>query len=376
MLNVEIIRAEALTTEHTDIWEAMIKATPSFSSPLLHPAFFTEVARVRTDARLAVYTDSASKIVALLPFHQRGKGFARPIGAPFSDYTALITLADFPITGPEALRMAGIHHMPLNGLIDPYGLFSSPDRAADAGFIIDTRLSPLAQNSRNEKKLRRREDKLREDLGPLHYVEDDLNPESFAQLLKWKSAQTRRTGFTDFLAPAWVRQLMRNLFELPRSAHARGQLIGLYAGNRLIAAKFGFRCGAYWHVWLASYDPELRYYSPGLLFFRHLPEVLQHQGIVSCDLATGSAEHKRLFANHAMPVSNGVVHTGLTAGMDSSALPVPSWIKRLGRRLDQIAALEPEPLPRLLSITSALTSAPRRLIHRPAAAKCIRLKTA
>lgn len=368
MLTVEIIRADALTEDHKAAWLAMTGANAVFGSPLLHPAFFTEVARVRRDARLALYKDERGHIVAVLPFHQRGKGFARPIGAPFSDYTALITVPDFPLSGPEALNLAGIKHMPLNGLIDPYGLFSPINRSEDTGLQIDTRRPATPLNTRHTKKLRRREEKLHEALGPLRYVEDDLSPETFATLLGWKSAQTRRTGFSDFLSPKWVRQLMHNLFALDRAGFAHGQIISLYAGERLIAAKFGLRCGEHWHVWITSYDPDLSDYSPGLLFFRHLPDVLKRQGISICDLASGSVGHKELFANHFVPISNGKFHTGPGRTSISPSLTLPSWAQRLERRFDQIAALEPDPFPRLLSLAHALATAPRRLWRRPATA--------
>ena len=50
----------------------------------------------------------------------------------------------------------------------------------------------------------------------------------------------------------------------------RGQLLTLRAGERLVAAHFGVRSGAMFHPWLAGFDPELRSYSPGLIFMSRL----------------------------------------------------------------------------------------------------------
>lgn len=366
VLFCDLVKADDLTTADEGRWLAMLEADEAFQSPLLTPHFFRAVSKVRPDARVAIFRRNGM-VLGFLAHHRRPNGFGRAIGAPFSDYMALVSERDSGLRVARALELAGLRQMPLYGLIDPYNLFDGMAPDHDLAYQIDTRLPAPELNRKQAKKLRNHAAKLEADHGPLRVEIGDRDAQAFETLLGWKSNQTRRSGLTDFLAPAWVRQLMRDLFALPEHADFRGVMVNLYAGERLVAGKFGVRCGDRVHMWVSTYDQDLRDYTPGLLFLQLAPAAMKDAGIRLYDLGTGSGDHKRLFCNRMGEAARGhayatrMADARLRAGKSDLSAVANHWVQRFGRRLDHISALEPRLLPRLLRLAQAVTAAPQRL---------------
>lgn len=373
MLTCDIVRAHELTREDEAIWREFTASEEAFGSPLLSPEFFRVVAQVRTDACVAVFR-RAGQTAGFLAHHRRPQGLARPIGAPFSDYTALITGPEPGFTIEEALASARIRRFQVIGLIDPFGLFSRMNGAADTAFRFDFTLPDTNVSGKRLKNMRRREEKLTEAHGPLRFHVGDRNSETFARMLEWKRAQTHQTGISDFLAPAWIQELMRMLFALPPENRLHGQMTSLYAGDRMVACKFGVRLGDYLHSWISTYDPALNDYSPGLLFLHHMREPMTSAGIRIYDMATGSADYKGVYCNDTRTVHHGRVYAASAEGQRDQAQAQrrtqiaaqlgerpAAMLDKLGRRLDQIAMLELDTPHRLLSVAQAFLSAPQRL---------------
>ena len=106
MLQCETISPAALTAADRDAWISLAQAT-GLASPLLHPDFAIAVAKVRDDVRVALYRDRKG-LAGVFAYHRRPGGFARPIGAAFSDLHAILTRPDIDQPVAELLRLAGI----------------------------------------------------------------------------------------------------------------------------------------------------------------------------------------------------------------------------------------------------------------------------
>ena len=259
---VETTLASNLAANDAQAWRALQRSDPRFSNPLFGPDFFKAVGRVRQDAMVAVFRRGA-EAVGFLPYHARGLGLARPIGAPFSDYQALVSKQDIGVSGQDALRLAGLSAFRFNGMVDPHGLFGS---AVEAGtdcyaiqldgdaqaYLEDVR----AGSPKRFKNYRRLEHRLEREIGSLRMIADDVSEPVFRQIMTWKSEQFRRTGLQDVLRPEWTKTLMRDLFET-REGPMRGLMMTLYAGDVLIAGHFGVRSETTFHPWVASANPSL-----------------------------------------------------------------------------------------------------------------------
>ncbi|MFT4091814.1 MAG: GNAT family N-acetyltransferase [Asticcacaulis sp.] len=373
MLTCDLIRSADLTVQDETEWRTLTRANAAFNSPLLSPEFFHAVARIRSDAHVAVFRKNG-QTVGFLAHHRRPNGFARPIGAPFSDYTALITGPDADFTIQEALEKAHIRQLQVIGLIDPYNVFAGINGTEDTAYGFDFTLPDNIISPKRSKNIRRREQKLVNDYGPLRFHVGDRDPLTFERMLTWKRAQTHQTGISDFLAPKWIQALMHDLFALPPESPLQGHMTSLYAGDRLVACKFGVRLGDYLHSWISTYDPTLRDYSPGLLFLVHAREALTAEGVRVYDMATGSPEYKGVYCNDIRTVSNGRAFASSPLGQRDKALSQwyarrveqfggrpASALRRLGRRMDQIATLELDTPNRIAGMAHAILSAPQRL---------------
>lgn len=352
MVTVQVAHPSELTQADLDAWSRLQAGAAEFGNPLLGPAFARLVGDVRQDAQVAVWRGRDGEPVGFLGFHRALGGFARPIGAPFSDYQALVSAPGFP-SAAEAMRTVGVRGMRLTGLVDPHGVFPGDletlvahridlSRGADAYFA---QLWAASRNRwRNHKRYSRR---LHQQIGPLRAVAPDTSPAMFAKLLDWKSRQLAATGLHDYTGSPWIRELLERLFDRPDPSFG-GLMISLYAGDRPVAAHFGVRQGGWFHPWIGAYDPELAGFSPGVVHQVMAAGAAAEAGLTTYDLGPRADRSKAMFANATATVRTGLAAAGsltarLAAGSDRLLDQPPSGFGLLGRmrnRWDHIAAVE------------------------------------
>lgn len=370
----EILHPSELSASDIAAWGALQAETPALGSPLLGPEFARAVGTVRTDARVAIWRDGGAS-AAFLPFHRRPGGFARPIGAPLSDYQALVGRQGLPLHREDVLRGAGLSAFRFSALIDDGALLPAPVATTSIGHRITLASTPAdflaalaAQSGNRAKNFRRYNRLLSRELGPVATRAPDLDQTAFERLLGWKRAQLHRTGLHDFLLAPWIAGLMQRLFET-RTGAFQGLMISLYAGDRHLAGHFGVRLGDWYHPWIAARDPELDLYSPGSVHQWTAIEAMGPLGLRTYDLGTGSDAWKRLFANDTVEVRIGLARArsfgGGLAGWSDGLWSAPGlrkheFARRLRNRLDQIATMELSARGRLRGVVDALNAFERR----------------
>jgi len=400
-LKIEIAPPVALASEDQAAWRALQDTTPAFGSPLLSPDFAQAVGRVRKDARVAIWRDAGGTPKAFFAYHQRPQGFARPIGAPFCDYHAVIGGGDLGLDAPAILAAGKLKAFRLSGLIDPFGVFRAEGLGRETAYRIVLRAAPqdgpnsdaglahldgLKASSANRfKNFRRYSKRLEQAFGPVRLVAQDLDPSAFERLLTWKQLQLARTGLQDFLRPAWVGALMRGLFETPgvqasrgRTPGAEGQgfgglMISLYAGEHHVAGHFGVRLGGWYHPWIGATAPDLESLGAGFVHQWKAVEAMGSLGLHTYDLGSGSDHWKRMFTSDVVKVATGLVTTPTLGGRLALAgdrlwtTPPLDRINLAGRvrnRLDQIAAIEPAWSGRARGLLSMASAVERRAASR------------
>jgi CelD/BcsL family acetyltransferase involved in cellulose biosynthesis len=350
MLSAETYHPSELAEPDAVQWRALQAAYADFANPLLGPDFARAVGKVRDDARVSVFRRDG-RVVGFLAYHLRPGGFVRAIGAPFSDYHALV--AEPGLSAEEALAAAGVAAFRFTGLVDPHGAFEVASRGEAFAITLqgtaEDYLEALrAASPKRFKNYRRLDHKLDREVGELRIVAPDHDPAAFAQLIAWKRDQLTRTGVHDVLAADWPRRLMAELFET-RGGPMRGLMINLYAGDRLAAGHFGVRIGGYYHPWIASTDPELAAWSPGQIFLSRAIAAMPDLGLSTYDLGASHEHYKRPYALNTRMIGEGLA-TAATPQGRVARLSEQAWIlaggvgagpvARLRRRLDSIAAAE------------------------------------
>lgn len=374
MLEAEVLHPSALGDAELSAWRAWCAATPLFDSPLLGPEFARLMEQVREDARVAVFRRDG-RLAGFLAHHRRPDGFARPIGATFSDYHALITPPDAGLDLGEALAAARISAFRYCAILDPQALFAASAQCAEPGWRIVVgpdadayRERIRAANPKRHKNFRRLQSKLEREVGAIELTTRDSDRSAFEQLLTWKREQFRETGLHDTLRAEWAQRLMRTAFA-QRTGELRGVMTTLRAGGRLVAGHFGLACRGVWHGWISAYDAQVCHCGPGTVLMLRLPEIVAALGVETYDMAPWHAHYKAPFATETVATAEGMAVATSPAGR-AAALCEGAWeiagaarrplVSRLRRRLDHIAAVELSPGARVRGVAEALAGYARR----------------
>jgi CelD/BcsL family acetyltransferase involved in cellulose biosynthesis len=377
MLRAETFHPSDLPPVLVEAWREMCERHPDFRNPLLGPDFARAVGEVRGDARVTVWhyatLNGGSRPAGFLAYHRRAGGVARPIGAPLSDYTALVSSDVLDID--EALTVAGLSAYRFNGLIDPFGSFRTVETQEQESYLIELDGSAedylealRASSPKRFKNYRRLDHKLDREVGDLRIVAHDADPAVLGQLLDWKRDQLARTGGQDFLRPVWIRQLLAGLHQQTEGP-LQGLLISLYAGSDLVAGHFGIRSGSAFHPWIAATDPRFAAWSPGQIFLLRAIAAMPELGLTSYDIGPGHDHYKRPYARSTRLIRSGAATAATPLGRAAQATE-QVWtlagarrdgaVGRLRRRLDAITAVEPSLGGQAVSLMATLASRARR----------------
>ncbi|GAA2508641.1 GNAT family N-acetyltransferase [Streptomyces murinus] len=299
-----------LTPGQHRAWHEAMDSSPAFANPFLAPEFALAVGRHRAGARVAVLREDG-RDVGFLPYERGPFGSGRAIGLGLSDCQALVHRPGTTWDTGELLRACGLSSFEFDHLVceqrpfEPYvtGTFASPVidvRPGDGDYAAWLRGTYPGQAKTTLKKERR----LGRDVGEVRFVFDERDPEALRTLMRWKSAQYRRTGRMDRFARPWIVALVEELSRL-RAPHCTGVLSVLYAGDRPVAAHFGPRSSTVLAAWFTAYDPALHRYSPGLMMHLRTAEAAARHGVAMVDLGRGDKEYKDWLKTRELRVQEG-----------------------------------------------------------------------
>ena len=382
MIEAEVRHPRALSEREVEAWRGFCAAEPAFGNPLLGPQFARLVGEARPDTRVAVLHRQGQP-VGFLPFHGRPGAVAQPIGAAFSDYHALVAAPGERLSGAEALAAASVSGLRLSGLIDPRGAFPQAQPAETEGYVIAPTEGPdayyatlQADNPKRFKNWRRLQNKLEREQGEVVLASEAGEGETLDQLIAWKREQFRRTGAHDVFRPEWARRLFRSV--LAAQGEARGVLVTLRAGGRLVAGHFGLAVGSNAHAWLSVIDPDCASCGPGQVLTLRMAEIMPSLGLCSYDLSPGYAHYKAPFATGMVAVSQGLAiaqgRTGAAARSLNAAWALAGQsegMTRIRRRLDQINAAETSASGRVRGVLGAIAGYGRRSASREPRAEAL-----
>jgi len=343
----------SLTDADWAAWHAMRAANPALISPYFHPDYTRLLATLRPDVSIASFYDTDGEPLAFLPV--QGKRFARPVGAPMSDYHGLIT-ATSAVTYDACLAGTKIGAFHFSHVTDPDRLRATQilSREETACFVIEEDVQTWRQSKdssyrRHLKSNRRRTRKASEQIGEPRIELFSRDIDVYQTLLDWKRAKFLETGKYDVLSADWTQSLIRTLWERGPGAELRCDMHALYFGDRLAAIDLGLSDGVTFHSWMVAYDDDLSEYAPGIQLLEKLIDATAETGYSRYDLGAGLDGYKRHYATHSTIVTGGFVPLAGAAGRlsrvyaatekwgETALRDVPG---KLRRRYSQIAACE------------------------------------
>ncbi|MGV9884142.1 GNAT family N-acetyltransferase [Streptomyces sp. NPDC003006] len=303
-------RLDGLNDALRSAWHRAMDESPEYANPFLAPEFAEGVARYRGGSQVAVLREN-DQPVGFFPYERNSFGVGRAIGLGLSDCQALVHRPGVTWDTEELLKACGLSVFEFDHLVEeqkPFvghvtGTFASPVldlTAGDGGYAHWLRGAYPGLAKTTLKKERR----LGRDVGEMRFVYDERDPHVLRTLMRWKSAQYRRTGRMDRFARPWIVDLVDHLFQV-REEHFTGVLSVVYAGDRPVAAHFGPTSRTVFAAWFTAYDPELRYYSPGLLMHLRMAEAAGRQGVRLMDMGRGEKEYKDWLKTRELRVGEG-----------------------------------------------------------------------
>lgn len=354
-------------------WAQMRASNADICSPYFHPDYTRLLAELRPDVRIVCQYDADGSPKAFLPI--QGQRFARPVGAPMSDYHAIIT-NDEDVSYNSLLSASGIGAYHYSCATDVKRLQTTQilSTSETAAIDIETtaedwRAGRDGSYRRHLKSNRRRTRKAEEDIGPKRIELFSRNIDVYASLLKWKREKFAQTGKYDVLSADWTQSLIRTLWERGAEADLRCDMHALYFGDKLAAIDLGLSDGEIFHSWMVAYNDDLSEYAPGIQLLEGLIDATPETGYRRIDMGEGLGGYKRHYATASRPVVAGLVPLSGAAGRLSRIYAATErWgVERLKdapgklrRRYSQIAACEDGATGRVRHMIAAFKTSSRR----------------
>jgi len=355
-LEIETRSMTDLTAADRAAWLSLRAYDAALESPYHHPDYHHLVHKHQGGGKVTLARRDG-ELIGLLPW--QGGAFARPSGAPLSDYQTLIAAPDTDLDIRQLLmgQAVGAFHytaMPTDNGVETTRLeLTSADnwRAARDGSY-----------RRHLKSTRRRIRKAEDEIGTPRTVMQSRDIDAYQTLMQWKQEKFQETGKYDVLANAGNSALLRELWERGPSSPLRADLHVLYFGDRLAACDLGLTDGHVFHSWIVGYNPDLITYAPGIQLMEGLIDAAPDIGYTVIDLGPGTEGYKRHYATHSRQVASGVVTLPSMAGWiagrydqaeDALRSKTGDALGKLRRRYSQIAACEPRISGRSRALVSA-----------------------
>ncbi|GAA1520223.1 GNAT family N-acetyltransferase [Streptomyces albidochromogenes] len=316
-MDITVHRPGELSAADRATWTAMqskahLHGAPELANPFLSPEFTLALDRYRRGVRVAVVREDGEP-AAFFPHQRSATGVGRAVGLGVSDSQGLVHRPGFTWDARELLRACGLAVWEFDHLAPGQEAFGSGVTGTFPSPVIDTAdgyEAYLAHLRANAPKFLRttlaKERRLIRSVGELRYVHDERDPAALRTLMRWKSAQYRRTGRSDRFTQSWIIGLVDHLFHT-RTPSFAGLLSVLYADGRPIAAHFGPRSERIMCCWFPSYDPQFAKFSPGLLMHLRIAEAAAADGIAYIDLGRGQKAYKDSLKTGEIMVSEGWV---------------------------------------------------------------------
>ncbi|MEM5517659.1 GNAT family N-acetyltransferase [Henriciella sp. AS95] len=360
-----LVRFDELSLVDLDAWSALIAEAQAYDSALLMPEFGAVISQIRDDVRIAIISQG-KRFVAVLPVHLRPGGLARPLGAPFSDYSGPIISPSADLNLEDILNLTGLPAFESATSVTPYPDPTTGDTALEHHVIrpgdmtadeyIESRRQKHAKRFKNFRRLAKQFER---EVGPLQLEWGRPSNSFLTQLFQIKSRQFAESGYLDITSSRESRRILDAV-----AASEYGFCISLWSGDELVSGHFGFRAGDSFHPWIAAFEPKWAPYSPGNLLLLNVLKHWDEMGLDCYDLATGHDHYKKYFANSARPTTT-VFATGDGFQAQHRKLWHDLWVRagamkdgsltgRLKRRMDQIAASEFNSVARMVHFLDAV----------------------
>ncbi|HEX7132165.1 MAG TPA: GNAT family N-acetyltransferase [Iamia sp.] len=326
-MRAEVVRPEDLGPAETARWIEIQEADPELASPFLRPEMALAIGRLWPDTRVAVLHDGPD-LAGFVPFHQGRLGVGRALGLGLTDWQAAVLAPGTPWDAAALRRATGVAVWEFDHLVPSQAsALGAPRTELHASPVMDLSDGWDAWIERRKgsgriKKALYHGRRLGRQVGPVESELDTSDPGDLDVLMRWKSAQYRRTGRRDRFAQPQVVDLVRDLVAT-RTPGFAAHLSTMRVDGRTVAVCLALRSHGTLAHWFPAYDTELHRYQPGLVQLLEMVRLAAEDGVTTFDLGAGEHDYKDSFKDDELTVASGTVRGPGPAGWLHAARTEP-----------------------------------------------------
>lgn len=306
---VSRISVEELSAIDRAAWMSLRARNPALYSPYFHIEYTDHIAALRDDVSVIVVRGDDGVATGFLPI--QGVRFARPVGAPMTDYHGFICAPDTLVDTASVLREAGVGAFYFDHLItsEPLDMLAPAKQSAAMDVSMGGeawRAQKDGSYSRHIKDCRRRLRRAQEDIGPVSSMFKSRDRAAFDIMIRWKVEQFENTGRYNVLGVDWTMALLDRLWDAADQA-LRLEMHTLSINGELAAVDCGLTDGKTFHSWMVAYNPDFHKYSPGAQLLELLIDQASSLGYDIIDLGAGLQGYKRHYTGVNVSVRAGFI---------------------------------------------------------------------
>lgn len=291
---IDIVQVKDLTAADEALWNTWVAMRPELVGPYFDLRYVQAIAPGVPNSGVARFYDG-DQVAGYFAFQKRGD-ILLPIGAPLSDYHAVISAPDFVADFDQLMRLTRTRRVEFQGLVG-----TSAGRGAHVGLtrrVADAThgfdhwwATQDAANHKFFKNISRCQRNVEKDFGGFDFSWETVTPELMDWTINLKRDQYRRSGMHDVFGCRWTRDLLDRLAALETPD------FGLRCGvlrdkGRLVAVEISLVQGEEVHLWFPAYDLEYGRYSVGILLTVAIIKHTEALGLKRFDFGTGGEEYK------------------------------------------------------------------------------------
>jgi CelD/BcsL family acetyltransferase involved in cellulose biosynthesis len=308
-MKVSICRPSELSVAEVERWRSFQRNSKTLGSPFLTPEFAIVMSEHRPDVKLALLEDGDG-VAGYFVFERHRLGIGRAFCYGLSDVQGVVHAPEYEWSGAELLEACRLTVWEFDHLIsDQVRCFAPQDVALRYSPIVDLaggwdNWISRKKSTKRIKKVREHERKLVRELGAPRFEIDNREIAHLELLMRWKSAQYRRTGRRDRFAQNWLRDGVRKLFDT-RTDGFSAQLSVMFVRDRPASLHLSLQSKDILAGWFPAYDVNLRSYGVGVIHQLHLLRNAADSGIRFFDCGAGEEKYKQAFRDFDMSVAKG-----------------------------------------------------------------------
>ena len=337
-LTSRVIEPEELTPKEIRQWNKLLRESP-VPTAFLSPSYAQCANKCFGNTRVCVISRD-DVLVAFFPFcfetrTRRFLGSASPVGGRLTDYVGIISSQDLHITPAKLLELSAINAFSFTHLDESQQYFGITGDQPRVGLRAVLKNCPeqflqtLFSKKTFRKSSRKRLRQLEREHGKLQFVAT-LHPshEDIDHLIDLKIDQYRRTKQINYPFKQHAERQFLHTLARESDSECGTLLTKLFAGEHLIAMRFGLIYEGNFAAWFPVYDTAFREFSPGTLLTIETIRQAQDLGITCIDFGEGDTQAKRDFANEEHTYLRGYYHRRNVSAVIDACMNSLRW--RLG----------------------------------------------